>query len=252
MRLHLNTLYITTQGAYVSRKHQTLQVKVDRQVKLTVPLHHLDGIICFGRVHVSPAVLACCSQCGLSISFLSENGRYHARVEPPAGGNVLLRREQYRLADCAQRCLWLARPIVAAKIQNARALLLRAGRETDAPEKAQRLKNAARHMASVLDSLPKADSLDAARGIEGESARTYFHRFNDMIRQQAEHFRFDRRHRRPPKDPINAMLSFLYTLLLHDCSSALQAVGLDPAVGYLHADRPGRPSLALDLMEPFR
>lgn len=247
-----NTLFVTTQGAYLSRDHATLKVKVDNQVKLTVPLHHLDGVICFGRVGVSHGVYQVCGEHQLAVSFLSPQGRFLARVEPPAHGNVLLRRQQYRQADEPARCLRLARPMIAAKIQNARNLLLRSARDSGDDAVAGQLRRAATHMAAVLTDLPVADELDTARGIEGETARTYFDSFNAMIRQENGFFEMKGRSRRPPLDPVNALLSFVYALLRHDCGSALQAVGLDPAVGFLHCDRPGRPSLALDLMEEFR
>lgn len=252
MQTHGNTLYVTTQGAYLSKDHQTVRVKVEGKVKLTVPLHHLEGIVCFGRVGTSPALLGECAERAISISFLSEHGRFLARVEPPAHGNVLLRRGQFRLADDPAACLKIARPIIAAKIQNARNLLLRSARDGDEGDRAEALKKAATHMAAVLEGLPQAADLDGARGIEGETARTYFAAMPLMIRQPTEQFPMDGRSRRPPRDPVNALLSFLYGLLRHDCAAALQTVGLDPAVGFLHADRPGRLSLALDLMEEFR
>ncbi len=252
MHQHANTLFVTTQGAYLGRDHATLQVKVEGKVRLTVPLHHLEGVVCFGRVSVSPAVIAASGEHQLSISFLTEHGQFLARVEPPIQGNVLLRRQQYRLSDSPAACLAVAKPIIAAKIQNARNLLLRAARESDDAAAVEPLRAAAQHIGAVLTGLPAVASLDAARGIEGETARTYFDAFNAMIRQQADFFRMDGRSRRPPRDAVNAMLSFVYALLRHDCEGALQTVGLDPAVGFLHVDRPGRPSLALDLMEEFR
>ena len=247
-----NTLYLLTQGAYLNKDHQTLQVRVDGKVRLTVPRHHLDSIVCFGRIMVSPSALAACGEEGIAVSFLSPSGRFRARLSPPVHGNVLLRRQQYRLADDESACLALARPMIAAKIQNARAALLRAARDGNDDEAHERLNRAAGHMAAVVTELPRVESLNAARGIEGETARTYFGVFADMIREPTGHFAFSGRNRRPPRDSVNAMLSFHYALLLHDVSAALQAIGLDPAVGFLHADRPGRLSLALDVMEEFR
>jgi CRISPR-associated protein Cas1 len=252
MRTHQNTLYVQTQGAYVGRDHETVRVKVDGQVRLTVPLHHLDGIVCFGRVSVSPGLLAVCAERPLHISYLSEHGRFLARVVPATSGNVLLRRQQYRLADQPEGCLRVARAIVAAKIQNCRVLLLRAGRETDQPEMAEELRQAATKLACALETLALAGTLDSVRGCEGDAARNYFAAFNAMIRQQRETFSMTQRSRRPPLDPLNALLSFLYALLTHEMAGALEGVGLDPAVGFLHADRPGRLSLALDLVEEFR
>jgi CRISPR-associated protein Cas1 len=252
MKTHQNTLYIQTQGAHLGKDHETVRVKVDGAVKLTVPLHHLEGIVCFGYVSVSPSLMSVCGTHGLSISFMTEQGRFMARVTPAVSGNVLLRRQQYRLADQPAACLAIARAVIASKIQNCRMLLLRAGRETDAPDKAEFLQKAADRMACALDTLAKSETLDSARGCEGDAARVYFEAFNHMIRQQGDAFRMTERSRRPPLDPLNSLLSFLYSVLTHDMASALEGVGLDPAVGYLHTDRPGRLSLALDLVEEFR
>jgi CRISP-associated protein Cas1 len=247
-----NTLYITTQGAYLRRQHETLQVKVDGAVKLTVPMHHLEGVVCFGRVSLSSGVYAACEERGLTVSFLTEQGRFLARIVGRTQGNVLLRRQQYRLADDPAACLKLARPMIAGKIQNARQVLLRSARDRDDEARTAALRHAADHIAAVVQQLPSVTDLDVARGIEGETARTYFESFNHLILHDAETFRFDGRSRRPPLSPVNALLSFTYALVRHDCESALEAVGLDPAVGYLHVERPGRSSLALDLMEEFR
>ncbi|HEV3080156.1 MAG TPA: CRISPR-associated endonuclease Cas1, partial [Gemmataceae bacterium] len=189
---------------------------------------------------------------GVSISFMSEQGRFLARLAPAVSGNVLLRRQQYRLADQEDRCVAVARPIVAAKIQNCRMLLLRAAREIDRPEQSEPLQRAATRLSNNLDTLAGSATLDSVRGCEGDAARAYFGAFNCMIRQQQETFSMSERSRRPPLDPLNALLSFLYAILTHDMASALEEVGLDPAVGFLHTDRPGRLSLALDLMEEFR
>lgn len=247
-----NTLFITTQGAYLSRDHETLQVKIEGKVRLKVPAHHLEGVICFGRVVVSPAVYRLCAERRLSVAFLTEQGRFLARVQTSMSGNVLLRREQYRQADQPSQCLALARPIVAAKIQNSRHLALRSARELGEGPSAESLRQTAQHLGALLVNLGAVTTLDELRGIEGACARRYFETFSDMVRAPSNEFSFEGRTRRPPRDPINALLSFLYALVRHDCGAALEAVGLDPAVGFLHADRPGRPSLALDLMEEFR
>ncbi len=247
-----NTLYITTQGAYLRRQHQTLQVKVDGAVKLTVPLHHLEGVVCFGRVGLSSGVYTACKEHDLNVSLMTEQGRFLARIVGPTHGNVLLRRQQYRLADDPAACVKLARPMIAAKIQNARQVLLRSARDRDDETRATALRRAAGHMAAVVQQLPAVADLNVARGIEGETARTYFESFKHLILHESEAFRFDGRSRRPPLSAVNALLSFTYALVRHDCESALDAVGLDPSVGYLHVERPGRPSLALDLMEEFR
>jgi CRISPR-associated protein Cas1 len=252
MRMHQNTLYIQTQGAYVRRDHETIKVMVEREARLTVPLHHLEGIVCFGRVSISPGVVAVCRDHQLNISFLTPEGKFLARLLPAVSGNVLLRRQQYRHADEAGACLRIARAIVAAKIQNCRNLLLRSARETDSVAQTEELRRAADRLGCALDTLVQAPTLDSVRGCEGDAARNYFAAFNAMIRQQQSGFAISGRSRRPPLDPLNALLSFLYALLAHDMAGALESVGLDPAVGFLHADRPGRWSLALDLLEEFR
>jgi CRISPR-associated protein Cas1 len=252
MKIHQNTLYIQTPGAHLGKDHDTVRVKVDGEIKLTVPLHHLEGIVCFGWVSVSPALMGVSTTHGLTISFMSENGRFQARVVPVVSGNVLLRRQQYRLADRQDACVAIGRSIVAAKIQNCRTLVLRAARESESPDKVAHLRAAATHLANALETLSHADSLDSVRGCEGDSARQYFHVLPAMLRHQQEAFEMKERTRRPPRDPMNALLSFLYSIVTHDIAGALEAVGLDPAVGYLHVDRPGRLSLALDLVEEFR
>jgi len=247
-----NTLYVTTQGAFLSKDHETVVVRVDREPRLTVPLHHLGGIVCFGRVAMSPELMAACAGSGIGISFLTENGRFLARVEGEASGNVLLRREQYRAADDRDRCCRLARSFVVGKVANARAVVMRAAREATTDQGRGALEGAVARLADAGSALLGSATIGAVRGHEGDAAATYFRAFDHLIRKQKEAFRFDRRTRRPPRDPVNAMLSFLYAVLLHDCASALQATGLDPAVGFLHVDRPGRPGLALDLMEELR
>ncbi|QDU62406.1 CRISPR-associated protein Cas4/endonuclease Cas1 fusion [Planctomycetes bacterium Pan216] len=252
MRVHANTLYVMSQGASIGRERETLRVRIEGKTRLRVPLHHLESVVCFGRIFLTPAVIGLCGERGVGLTYLTPQGRFQARLERPCHGNVLLRREQYRQSDSKESALLLARPMIAAKIQNSRALLLRAARSAQDTEKQSALQHAAKRMAALLVELPSQKSLDAARGIEGAAAAAYFKAFGDAVRDASSPFTFGGRTRRPPKDPINAMLSFAYALLRHDCDAALQAVGLDPAVGFLHADRPGRLSLALDLMEEFR
>lgn len=252
MQTHANTLFVQTQGAYLRKDHETVQVKVENEVKLTVPLHHLEGIVCFGRVTLSPGMMEVCGERNLPIAMMTEHGRLQARIVPAVSGNVLLRREQYRRADQPEACLKIARSIVAAKIQNSRTLLLRSARETSAAEKSDALRRAADRLACSIDTLAKAETLDGMRGCEGDAARCYFEVFSLMVRQNCDTFKLDSRSRRPPLDPLNSLLSFVYSVLTHDMASALEGVGLDPAVGFLHVDRPGRLSLALDLIEEFR
>lgn len=252
MRKLLNTLYVTTQTAYLSLDGETVLVRVEKEVKLRVPLHTLDGIVAFGVVSCSPWLMGACAERDVSISFLTEHGHFLASVRGPVSGNVLLRREQYRRADDEAQSAQIARSVVLAKVANCRAVLLRAARDNAPPESRQPLEDAAIRLAQVLDGLREGTPLDSVRGYEGDAGRSYFSVFDHLVQCQKEDFRFVERSRRPPLDNINALLSFVYTLLVHDVRSALETVGLDPAVGYLHRDRPGRPGLALDLMEEFR
>ncbi len=250
MKRHLNTLFVTTQGAYLSKEGEAVVVSVGREMKLRVPIHHLGGVVCFGQVMASPALLGFCAERSVRVSFLTEHGRFLARVEGPVAGNVLVRREQYRRADDSTASARIARAIVAAKIANARTVLLRAQRER--PEASVELGSAGKLLSALLDQLTRTDELDSVRGLEGAAARAYFDVFDSLIVQQKEAFFFRERSRRPPTDNMNALLSFVYTLVLHDIEGALETVGLDPSVGFLHRDRPGRPGLALDVLEEFR
>jgi len=236
----LNTLFVTTQGAYLSKDGETVCVRIDGEDRLRLPIHTIGSIVCFGQVSCSPFLLGHCGENDVAVSFLTENGRFLARVQGPVSGNVLLRREHYR------------RAVLTAKIANSRTVLLRAGRDHGDKTDAAALDEAGAALARVLARLNVTSSLDEMRGLEGEAARTYFGAFNHCITAGKEDFFFHERSRRPPLDNMNALLSFLYTLLAHDVAAALEGVGLDPAVGFLHRDRPGRPGLALDIMEEFR
>ncbi|HVU32026.1 MAG TPA: type I-C CRISPR-associated endonuclease Cas1c [Opitutaceae bacterium] len=250
MRRLLNTLYVTSQGAYLRKEGDTVVVEVEQKTRLRLPLLNLGGIVCFGNVLVSPFLLGACADAGVAVSFLTENGRHLADVVGAPSGNVLLRRAQYRRADDAAGSAALARSLIAGKISNARSILRRAARESAGP--APELDRAADDLTHRLRGLTDAKELDVIRGIEGESAALYFGVFAQMIVQQQVDFPFGDRNRRPPRDPVNALLSYLYTLLRFDVAGALAAHGLDPAVGFLHRDRPGREGLALDVMEEFR
>lgn len=252
MKHHQNTLFVTTQGAYLSQYGDALQVKVEEETKLQLPLHTLDGIVCFGRVSVSPWLMGKCAEQGVAISFLSEQGKFLARVLGFTPGNVLLRREQYRRADDPLAAAAIARNMVAAKIANSRTVLLRSLRDYPEAEGNRDLEVAAARMAATLKQVEQANDLDLIRGIEGESANRYFDVFGRLIVAQRDGFTFGGRNRRPPLDPVNALLSFLYAMLGHDARAACESAGLDSQVGFLHRDRPGRPGLALDLMEEFR
>ncbi len=252
MKQLLNTLFVTTQGSYLSKEGDTVLVRQEQEVKLRVPIHNLGSIVCFGNVLCSPFLLGLCGERNVTLSFLTENGRFLARVHGPVSGNVLLRREQYRRADDPATSAEIARSVVTAKIANSRIVLQRAMR--DGPELADSHPDEAGpggHAAVHQDPSGAADRRSDS-GRRGQAAATYFGVFDHLISANKEHFFFKERSRRPPLDNMNALLSFLYTLLVHDVQSALEGVGLDPAVGFLHRDRPGRPGLALDLMEEFR
>lgn len=252
MRRLLNTLYVTTQGAYLARDGETVLIRVEQETKLRLPVHTLAGIVCFGQVACSPPLMGLCAERGVAISFLSEHGRFFARVQGEAHGNVLLRRQQYRIADNSGTSADIARTMVLAKIANSRTLLMRAARERDDETRRAPLDQASRELAGLLHSLEDAQPLERVRGLEGDAARIYFSVFDHLMTGDREVFFWRERSRRPPLDAVNALLSFLYTLLRHDTEAALETVGLDSAVGFLHRDRPGRTSLALDLMEEFR
>ncbi|EPR34122.1 CRISPR-associated protein Cas1 [Alkalidesulfovibrio alkalitolerans DSM 16529] len=252
MKQHLNTLFVTTQGAYLAKDGEAVAVRVDSETKLRFPAHTLDGVICFGQVSMSPALMAHLAEKDVCVSFLSESGRFLARVQGPTHGNVLLRRRQYRAADDPATSADIARMTLAGKLHNCRAALRRSARDhPDRPE-AEKLSIAADALGHQLKRLPMTNGLEGLRGLEGEAAAGYFGAFAAMLLRGEPELGFTGRNRRPPLDPVNCLLSFLYTLLVHDVRSALESVGLDPQVGFLHRDRPGRPSLALDLMEEFR
>ncbi len=252
MKPLLNTLYVTTNGAYLACKRDTVCVRVERETKAQFPIHLLEAIVCMARVGVSPRLLELCGQSGVPLTLLTPRGRFIARVQGPTTGNVLLRRAQYRQTDDADHSATIARSIVIGKISNGRTVLLRAARERKDDASAETLRRAARDLSDALRTFQNAPSLDVVRGHEGEAAAAYFAVFDHLITTQKNEFRFEKRSRRPPLDPVNALLSFVYTLLLYDCVGAAEAVGLDPAVGFLHRDRPGRPGMALDLMEELR
>lgn len=252
MKQLLNTLYVTTQGAYLSRDGETVLVRSDDDVLMRVPIRTLASVVCFGRVSASPPLMALCSEHGVCLAFMNENGRFLARVQGPVSGNVLLRREQYRRCDDPNGAAAIARSVVISKIANCRTVLLRAAREKPQSESAKVLSSAVLRLGRIVEDVQKAPSLDMIRGHEGDAARVYFEVFDSLITESKDSFYFRGRSRRPPLDNVNALLSFTYTLLTHDVAAALEGVGLDPAAGYLHRDRPGRPSLALDVVEEMR
>lgn len=252
MKKLLSTLYVTTQGAYLSKEGQTMRAKVGDEKRLQLPIHTLSGIVCFGRVSMSPYLMGFCAENDVAVSFLSETGRFLAQVRGPVSGNVLLRRTQYRQADDSKASAEVARSCVIGKVMNSRSVVTRGLRDHGDRIDSGVLESISGKLKEALSRIKVEANLDTIRGIEGEAARIYFRAFDHLILSNKDSFRFTERSRRPPLDSVNALLSFIYTLLAHDVRSALEAVGLDPAVGFLHRDRPGRPSLALDLMEEFR
>ena len=239
-------------GRISQKKEKTVTVKVDGEVVMRLPVHTLGGIVCFGQVSCSPFLMGFCAENGVAISFLTENGGFLAKVQGPVSGNVLLRREQYRRADDLKTSALIAQSVLTGKLANCRTVLQRALRDHSEKIDADAISQASQKLANSMRRLQVESPLDTLRGIEGESAYTYFSVFDHLITSQKDDFKFNERNRRPPLDNVNCLLSFLYTIVMHDVRSALETVGLDPAVGFLHRDRPGRYGLALDLMEEFR
>jgi len=253
MRQLLNTLYVTRPRAYLHLDHDTVRVEVERSLVLQAPLLQLGSIVCFGDIMLSPALMHRCAEDGRSIVLLDTNGRFRARIEGPMSGNVLLRRAQHLALSDESRRLEIARSMVAGKIRNARSVLQRGARDAKTIDDQDGLNRAATFHREILARVETRTDVDALRGDEGDAARVYFDAFSGMIRENLRlTFGMTERTRRPPRDPLNAVLSFLYTLVRSECTAALEGVGLDPQIGFLHTLRPGRPALALDLMEEFR
>ena len=248
-----NTLYVMTPNAYLHLENDTLRVDVEHVKKLQVPLHHLGSVVCFGDIMLSPALMHRCADDGMALVLLDRNGRFKARLEGAVSGNILLRQAQHRQALDEKFALSVAQSAIAGKLRNSRQILLRGAREAADNQDGSTLGSAADMLANSLRNLPHAADLDVVRGIEGDAAKNYFAALPLLVKKEArEHFTMDGRTRRPPRDRFNALLSFLYSMLMNDCRSALEAVGLDPQLGFMHAVRPGRAALALDLMEEFR
>lgn len=252
MRKLLNTLYVSSQGSYLRVDEETVVVEREREKVLQLPLHTIGGIVCFGNVLCSPFLLGRCAERDISVSFLSERGRFLASVMGPVRGNVLLRRRQYRMADDTRASVAIAANVVSGKLANSRVVLNRTARDHRDKVDSEALRTSSATIERILKQVVKADDLQTIRGLEGVAAAEYFSVFDHLIVDQKDAFSFRERSRRPPLDEVNSMLSFVYTLLAHDVRSALETVGLDPAVGFLHRDRPGRPGLALDVIEEFR
>lgn len=252
MEIKQNTLFLTTPGLYINRDGLTLCVEQDRELKLAIPIHHLQSVCIFGPMTFTPQALQLCFENDVGVNYFSENGFFLGRWEGVANTSVLLRRSQYRMADDAVKSCNIAKQIVAGKIQNCRQSLLRSSRENESQTEQLEMQEKAEELVKNLRLLQGAQETDSVRGFEGMAANHYFSCFTFHLKQQREHFSFTSRSRRPPLDRINCLLSYLYSLILHDCIAALTSVGLDPYVGFLHVDRANRPSLALDMMEEFR
>lgn len=249
----LNTLYVTTPDSYLRLDNDTLRVMLDEDTRLRVPLHHLQSVVCFGRIGLSVPLMHRLADEGIALVLLDEDGRFKARLEGRVSGNVLLRRAQHTQSMDVGFCCGMARACIAGKVRNSRHVLLRGARDAKSETDAAALTRGAQDLAATLRALPQAADLDALRGLEGEAARQYFDCIQWLTRPDMRSvFAMDGRTRRPPRDRINALLSFLYAMWMNDCRSALEATGLDPQVGFLHVIRPGRAALALDLMEEFR
>ncbi|MDO5377089.1 MAG: type I-C CRISPR-associated endonuclease Cas1c [Clostridia bacterium] len=252
MRKLLNTLFVTSEDVYLALENENVIVLAGEERKGQFPLIMLEGIISFSYKGASPALMGACARRGVELSFMTPNGRFLARVCGEERGNVLLRKKQYRISDSPEESCRIARCMIFGKTYNSRWVLERAIRDHAMRIDVDKMKEASGLLAASLEPILNQTDLDALRGIEGQNAAAYFGRFDDLILNQKDVFHYEERSRRPPMDRVNAMLSFVYTLLTNDCAAALEAVGLDAYVGFLHRDRPGRVSLALDLMEELR
>lgn len=249
----LNTLYVTIPESYVHLENDTVRLEIEQETRLRVPLHHLGAVVCFGNMRISLPLMHRLADAGIALVLLDDHGRFKARLEGAVSGNVLLRRAQHQRSMDNGFTIEVARHCIAGKIRNCRQVLLRGARESKTDEDASALSRVADDLAAAIRALPETTTLDALRGVEGEAARQYFSGLNRLVRPDARSaFQMDGRTRRPPRDRMNALLSFIYALLMNDCRSAVEASGLDPQVGFLHVLRPGRAALALDLMEEFR
>ena len=249
MKKLLNTLYVLTPDSYLFCRNETICIKIGGEEKAAVPAISIDAIVCFGKATVSTPLMGFCAERGISLVFLSETGHFLARVEGPVSGNVLLRKRQYESLNEPEFVTVFVRSLLMAKLRNSKNVLLRSARNEADSDPA--LYHAARKLSELAQALNNAGHIDTMRGIEGAAATIYFSCFYQMLGEACP-FRFETRSRRPPQNEVNATLSFLYTLLCREVKSSLETVGLDPAAGYLHTLRPGRPSFALDLMEELR
>lgn len=252
MKKYLNTLFITRQGTYLSKEGETIAINIDHKTVSRIPALSINGIICFGNISVSPFLMGYCAENNISLSFLSEHGKFLANVIGKKNGNVLLRRSQYRVADDPDFSLKISKGMIIAKIYNCRTVLNRALRDHSEKINSEKIEEASEYLKYHALKADKSLNMQELRGIEGDCAKTYFSVFDELILAQKDTFNFKGRTRRPPLDNVNCLLSYLYTLLMYDVRSALESVGLDSYVGFFHTDRPGRASLALDMMEEWR
>ncbi|MGH4118789.1 type I-C CRISPR-associated endonuclease Cas1c [Clostridium sp.] len=252
MRKLLNTLYVTSPNTYLSLDGENIVILKENIEISRIPLHNLEGIVAFGYTGASPALMGACAKRNIALSFMKQSGRFLARIVGEVRGNVTLRKAQYRISDNTDESNKIARNFIIGKIYNARWVIERATRDYAVRLDVAKLKGVSKTLVNSLKLVQQSGDLDQLRGYEGEAASQYFSVFDDLILQQKDSFYFHGRNKRPPLDNVNAMLSFVYTLLAHDVAAALETVGLDPYVGFLHRDRPGRISLALDMMEELR
>ncbi|NLJ86775.1 MAG: type I-C CRISPR-associated endonuclease Cas1 [Firmicutes bacterium] len=252
MRKLLNTLYVTSPEAHLAKEGQNVVVWIEDEIRLRVPIHNLESIVTMGYTGASPALMQLCAERGVALAFHTPNGRLMARLTPANKGNVLLRKRQYQMHDDPQETLAISCSVVLGKLVNSRTVLRRFVRDYGADPAVPEVETVARQLSTLIGQAREAKSIDVLRGIEGDGARRYYAVFDHLIRSQEPAFAFTKRSRRPPLNRVNALLSFLYSMLAHDCSSALETVGLDSQVGFLHRLRPGRAGLALDLMEELR
>lgn len=252
MKKLLNVLYVSTPNSYLSLDGENIVILVESSEKFRIPVHNIESIVCFGYMGASPALMGFCAEKGVGLCFLSPYGKFLARVSGGVHGNVLLRKKQFFVSDTENNCTSTAKNCITAKLINSRVVIERGIRDHAEQVDVAALEEASEYIKKSTVRLQSCKTLDEIRGVEGDCAKTYFGVFNELILQQKDSFFMNARNKRPPKDNLNAMLSFLYTILAHDIQSALETVGLDPYVGFLHRDRPGRASLALDIMEEFR
>ena len=249
MRKLLNTLYITTPEAYLSKDGLNVVVSVDKEERFRIPIMNVESIVTFGYMGASPGLMKLCMDNNVALSFMTPQGRFICRVQGPVKGNVLLRKKQYSLSEDENVALHLAKLFILGKVFNTRSILQRYIRDNGADEEVERV---VKQLEWRKKRIMQAENMDILRGEEGHAANSYFDVFNHLILHQKDDFPFNGRNRRPPKDEVNAMLSFVYTLIANDVAAALESVGLDPYVGFMHTLRPGRTSLALDMMEELR